>query len=175
MAISAELRITVRVLINDLGSSPEYSDNRIDTLIAVGAKYVQQENNFTTLYTINIETPDISPDPTASSTEDIPFTNLTALKAACTADLSTFRTQALQAGIKAKIGPAALETISRLNGFKDIMALGPCKLYDDLRKQYMFGDFIAVESILSPFTSNNFDASLLSPVNTLSDFRHNRP
>ena len=59
--------------------------------------------------------------------------NLTVLKAACLADLSTYRTKAAMAGLKARCGPAVLETLEYTKGFKELLEFGPCKAYEELK------------------------------------------
>jgi len=147
----------LRVLINDLVEPYTYSDARCDQLLVVGATYVQQEIYFATTYTIDINTPDISPDPTLDATKDQPFTNFTVLKAACLADVSTYRTEALRAGIEARVGPAILKTKDRMIGFDTLLKKGPCEAYKELKAEYEFGDALAIHAIFSPFSGNNFN------------------
>jgi len=158
----------VRILINDYDdTSYEYSDDRLQETLVVAAQMVNQELDFTTSYTISIPLVTISPDPT--SAPDDAFINFTALKAACFMDMSTFRTKAALAGLKAKCGPAVLETMEHLRGFKELITIGPCAAYDTLKNEWIFGNNIVVEAILSPFVSNNFDPRNLP--STYSDVR----
>ena len=146
----------LRVLINDLdGPTYEYSDDRLMQTLVVAAQLVNQEIDFSTTYTINVPRVTISPDPTA--VPDDAFTNFITLKAACFMDMSTFRTKATIAGLKAKCGPAVLETVEHLKGFKELLTLGPCAAYKTLKTEWTFGNAQVVEAILSPFVSNNFD------------------
>ncbi len=144
---------TLRVLVNDTEATQVYSDDRLRQILVVAAHYTQEEIDFSTAYTINIETIVISPDPVS----DKIFTNFCVLKAACITDQSTYRTKALISGIKAKCGPAMLETMSHVTGWKDLIDFGPCAAYDKLKKEYLFGNSIAGLAILSPFVSNTFD------------------
>jgi len=158
----------VRILINDYdNTSYEYSDDRLLDTIVVAAQMVNQEIDFTTTYTINIPLVTISPDPITAP--DDAFINFTTLKAACFIDLSTFRTKAALAGLKAKCGPAVLETVEHLRGFKELLTQGPCAAYKTLKNEWIFGNAQVVEAILSPFVSNNFDPRNLP--STYSDVR----
>ena len=145
----------VRVLLNDMTSPHTLSDRRLEQLCAVAAHMVTSEIYTVFTYSVNIAARTISPDPYTS--EDSAFINLMSLKAACIADMSTFRQEALRAGIKAKLGPATLETVERLPGFKILLDKGPCALYEELKMQISFGDASVCRIILSPFVSNTFD------------------
>ena len=154
----------VRILINDYDDTNyEYSDDRLIQTLVVSAQLVNQEIDFSTSYTINVPLVTISPDPTTGTVDDA-FTNFVVLKAACFMDLSTFRTKAALSGLKAKLGPAVLETMEHLNGFKQLITIGPCAAYATLKNEWIFGNAQVVEAILSPFTSNNFDPQNLSAV-----------
>ena len=145
--------ITLRVLVNDTESTQVYSDDRLRQILVVASHYVQEEIDFTTTYSIDIEAITIDPDPVG----DKIFTNFCVLKAACITDQSTYRTKALLSGIKARCGPAILETMNHVTGWKDLIDFGPCAAYDKLKKEYLFGNSIAGLAILSPFVSNNYD------------------
>ena len=156
MAWDVTMVTMVRVLINDLDSSNyTYTDERIEQIIVVAAQLVQQQLDFDVDYTINIDTPDISPDPTVTATKDDAFTNFSVLKAACIADQGTFRTKALSEGIKAVCGPVALTVAGNLKGFQTLLDKGPCAAYEELKNDYVFGQ-PHIKAIFSPFVSNNF-------------------
>lgn len=162
----------VRVLVNDLEDVPVYSDARLEQLIVVAATYVQREIYLPTSYTIGIDTPSISPDPTEAATLDDDFSAFVVLKAACLVDSSTYRTKVAMEGIKAKLGPAELEVRGGTDAFFKLMSDGPCQAYQDLKMQYMFGGngmLRSIHAILSPFVSNTFD-----PVYNLSAYNSER-
>ncbi len=147
----------LRILINDVEEATwEYSDDRLMQTLVVAAQLVNQEIDFDTTYTINVPLVTLTPDPTTGVIDDA-FTNFMVLKAACFMDQSAFRTKAAVAGLKAKCGPAVLETVEHLRGFKDLINFGPCKAYTTLKQEWIFGNAQVVEAILSPFVSNNFD------------------
>ena len=165
-----ELVPILRALISDFADEPVYSDARLEQLIVVSARFVEQEIDFDVNYTINVSACTISPDPTTATTPDKDaFSNFIVLKAACMADWSTYRSKALLSGIKARCGPAWLETMDHVKGFRDLIDFGPCKAYDTLKKDYKFGNVQVIKAILSPFVSNNFHPQSLSP----GPFHHN--
>ena len=162
----------VRILINDYDDTNYvYEDDRVIQTIVVAAQLVQQEIDFSTIYTINIPLLTIAPDPT--TVPDDAFTNFTVLKTSCFIDQSTFRTKATVAGFKAKCGPAVLETVEHLRGWKDLINFGPCKAYSTLKNEWIFSNSNVIEAVLSPFTSNNFDPRNLPSArsNTIYDTR----
>jgi len=160
----------VRILINDYDDTNyEYSDDRLQDTIVVAAQLVNQEINFDTVYTINIPLVTISPDPTIAV--DNAFVNFVTLKSACFVDQSLFRTKSTISGLKAKCGPAVLETVEHLRGFKDLINFGPCKAYTTLKEEWIFGNAQVVEAVLSPFTSNNFDTRNLPTARSNYDMR----
>lgn len=144
----------LRILIGDLGGTPTYSDCRLEELLLVAAKLVKQDIYFPTTYTISIPAQTISPDPE----EDDAFLNFTILRASCLVDTTTFRTKAALNGISANIGLASLTVNGHLEGFKYLLENGPCKTYEEMKRQYMFGQNLiyTVQAILSPFTSSTY-------------------
>lgn len=155
MSWQTEISTITRVWINDLDSSPVYSDDRLLQLILVAAKYVKLEVNLDNEYNINFDTASITPDPTSINDES--FIGFVSLKAACLLDQSTFRTKAVNEGIKAALGPASLSVGGNLAGYETILNQGPCALYEQLKLDYEIGNISLFQAILSPFAGNNFD------------------
>jgi hypothetical protein len=166
MAWSTKMTTMLRILINDADVPYTYSDTRIKEVLAVAAHYVKEEIDFDTIYTVTISTPDITPDPTASATQDDVFVNFIVLKAACIVDFSTFRTESLRSGVEARMGPAVLRTMDRLKGFSELLNKGPCAAYDALKAEHEFGNAQVCRVILSPFVGNQFDPDSLSHIST---------
>jgi hypothetical protein len=156
-----EIPIIVRNLINDLDASPTYSDDRINQLAVVAARYVLGEVNLDTEYNIDIVNTTMVPDPSDPSSRDTDFVGFVALKAACLLDQSTFRTKAVNEGISASLGPARLSVGGNLSGFKTILEMGPCGTYEQLVMDHNIGNISTVRAILSPFVGNNFDPRYL--------------
>jgi len=155
MSWNIEIPIIVRTLINDLGDTPTYSDERILQTIAVAAKYVQFDVTLDHPYIIDVVNPEISPDPTIDN--DSIFISLVGLKAACIIDQSTLRTKAALEGIKAALGPAQLSVAGSLAGFNLIIDKGPCAAYDELVSHWDVKEATSIRAILSPFVGNKFD------------------
>lgn len=154
----------LRVIISDIDcDSQTYSDNRLEEILVVAARYVDQELTLPTVYTITVSDRTISPDPTDSvSNDNTVLINMTVLKAACLTDWSTFRTKALLAGVEARCGPAVIRTLKHLDGFKELLTDGPCAAYEKLKNDHNFGNTNVIMAILSPFVSNTFDPQSLA-------------
>jgi len=148
----------LRVLINDMAETPTYSDDTLTQLILVSSMYVVQDVDFDVAYSIDIVNQTITPDPSP----DTIFTNFIVMKAACQADISTYRTKALMDGISARCGPAALSVLGNAKGFKELLTIGPCAAYGAMINDYVFGTGQLCKAILSPFTGNNFDPESLA-------------
>lgn len=169
MSWNTEISTIVRVLINDLQQPYAYSNSRLEQVIVVAAKYVQFDVVLDHTYTINIEDPNITPDPTED--DDSIFISLVSLKAACIIDQSNFRTKASLEGIRAALGPASISTNGSIAGWKNILEHGPCALYADLTEHWDIKDASAIAAILTPFIGNQFDPRLTN-ANLGSFYRH---
>jgi hypothetical protein len=162
--MSAEIRTIVRALINDPAppdASNVYSDTKIDDLISVAARYVVIDLNLDQEYKIDVTTNVITPDPTDTNSRDEDFISFVALRASCFLDQSTYRTKAATEGIRAGLGPAQLNVSGNLSGYKNIIDIGPCGVYEYLKQQHNIGNATAISAVLSPFAGNNFDPRYL--------------
>lgn len=156
MSWQTETTLIIRHLINDLEDTPTFSDERIEQLAVIAAKYVVQDMH-STKYTIDVVNQTISPDPSLTDPRDEDFLGLIALKSACLLDQTNFRLAAINEGIRTTLGPASLSVGGNLKGFKDILDVGPCKAYEQTLMDYNMGNTAVLKAILSPFVSNNFD------------------
>ena len=154
-----ELPIIVRSLINDFEET--YSNQRIIQLITVSAKYIQLDLNMDREYQVDVVNNMIEPDPCDLGNKDEQFISFVCLKAACFLDQSTFRTKAVSEGISTALGPAKLSVGGNLSGYKTILEVGPCAIYEHLVQQNNIGNASVVSAILSPFVGNNFDPRYL--------------
>tara|TARA_E500000318_G_scaffold107878_1_gene117805 strand:- start:75 stop:614 length:540 start_codon:yes stop_codon:yes gene_type:complete len=157
MSWQLEIPIIVRVWINDLEDKPTYSDDRIQQVIAVAAQNVVREINLNEEYTIDVVNLTITPDPCLASDKDNDFIALTALKSACILDQSTFRTKAVNEGIKSSLGPTTLHVQGNLKGYQTLLETGPCAIYSQLRTEFEVGNPNTCQAVLSPFIGNKFD------------------
>jgi hypothetical protein len=161
MSWQQELTIITRHWINDFSDPPTYSDERIEQLLTIAAQYVVAEVNLDTNYTIDINSPNITPDPTNPENKDVVFITLVGLKASCMLDQSSLRTKAAMEGVRAALGPASLSVSGGSQAYKYILDVGPCALYNQLKMEYEIGNSSIFRAILSPFVGNNFDPSYL--------------
>lgn len=146
--------IFLQVLLNDVNGT-EYCVNRLKLLLFVSAQLVKQDIYLPTTYTISISEQTISP----SADGDDVLLNFSVMKSLCLIDGANLRVRAALEGITSKVGPASLTLSGSLEGFKELINNGPCKIYDLMKKQYVFGDGMvySISAILSPFISSTFD------------------
>ncbi len=153
----------LRVVINDLDETDyTYTNTRLESVIGTASFFVNREMELD--YTVDVNGPDITPNPFDSLTDRdaTAFINLTIIKSACLIDMGTFRTKAMIAGLEAKCGPSSLQTLKHLDGFKQLIELGPCGAYDTALRDYKLGGGRLCEIILSPFVNDNFEPSMLN-------------
>jgi hypothetical protein len=167
MSWQTEISTITRVWINDLCDDKNYSDSRIIQLILVAAKYVKLDVNLENEYNIDLENLAIIPDPTEIKDEN--FIAFVALKAACLLDHSTFRTKASNEGITAALGPAKLSVGGNLSGYKTILDIGPCSIYEQLKMDYEIGNIGLFRAVLGPFSGNQFDPEFRNNMNRFSN------
>ena len=154
MAWQDEAIPMLRTILGDAGcGAATYSETRLEELCLASAHLIIQDVPFDTSYTVTISEGVISPDPA----EDVPFINFMVLKAACLADEGTYRTKALMAGVEARCGPAILKTMNHIKGFETLLTEGPCKAYEELKQDMVFGNTDVIRAVLSPFRGNDFD------------------
>jgi hypothetical protein len=166
MAWFDDLVPMLRNIIGDYNPSDyTYTDVRLQELLVVAAQLVIVDvPNLATTYSVDITQLSISPDPTSPRYDA--FINFMVLKAACMTDEGLYRSKALASGIKAKCGPAVIETMGHIAGFKDLITFGPCKAYATLKYEFIFGN-PNMKAVLGPFVSNTY-----YPPSYLHDHRH---
>jgi hypothetical protein len=151
----------VRHLINDVDpSNYSFSDQRIETTILVAAQLMLMSVDFNNVYTVNVETCTLNPDPTDAETKDDPFITLSCLRAACIIIGSEIRSESGNA-ISIKDGPSAIDltgvtqTLTIL--YKDI-----CDKYEQLLLNYKAGNAISGQAILGPYSPGSYGISRYS-------------
>lgn len=141
----------LRTVIQDVGITPTYDDGRLEEVILGAAHLVQSEITFAYVYTVNLISGTISPDPVTK--DDISFINMVAYKSALLILNSELKTSAGQ-GVMIKDGPSTIDTrqffISQKQRY-DLML----KEYDKVKMQIKLGDLSAGLAILSPYTREN--------------------
>jgi len=160
MAWQDETIITTRVLVNDLNTPYEFSDDRMTQILVVAGKYVQFDVNLQYVYDIDVVNQTIAPDPTINN--DNIFISLICLKAACIIDQSTYRTKAALEGIRTALGPAQLGIAGQSAAWKIMLDQGPCAAYDELTSHWDVKEATAIAAVLSPFVSNRYDPRYLN-------------
>lgn len=149
MAWSDNMLQVMRGYINDLTTPYTYSDSRLEELLVIGAYHVKNEVYLATTYTINLNSPSISPDPNS----DDSFVILAGLKAACLLSFSEQKTHALHSvsvsdGFsKYDYGDVAKQMKERYEYL--------CEEYDRLRNQYTMGNALVGQIVTGPIVYNN--------------------
>ena len=147
MAWQDTMIIMLRVVIDDMGSNPTYSDSRLEEVIVVAANLTKQDVDFDSDYTIGVTDLSISPDPTTSP--DNAFINLVTLKSACLLANSEYKTCTNNA-ISVRDGSAAIDkrgvAAAKKEGRDSI-----CKDYNHAEREYKLGNSNAGASIIGPY------------------------
>jgi len=153
MAWQDDMITMLRVVIDDNGSNPEYSNSRLEEVVVVAATMTKKDVDFDNDYTISVSDVTISPDPVTSS--DNAFMNLVTLKAACLLANSEYKTEAARA-ITIRDGSSAIDTkgvAAAKKGWRDSI----CDDYSKAEREYRIGNSQAGKSIIGPYghlTSN---------------------
>lgn len=149
MAWQDEMDIVLRGLVNDLNSTT-YTDDSIETILAIAGKYVSQELVFSQNFICSAADSTIIPDPTAAATKDDNFVNLTCLKAAAILDRSSAVLAARQA-LYVKDGNSAIDLRGIAQSMLKLMEQGWNAVYEEAKWQYQQGDGIAGAAVMGPF------------------------
>lgn len=156
MAWQDEMVLMVRYLINDVDSPYTNTDAKLEKLITVAAQQTLNDIEFKQTYTVDISTPDITPDPTDGD-KDNAFINLVSLKAACLYDNWSFRSKLGVAGISVRSGADSVSTNGQLSGYQWILQNGPCKAFEQAKWEFEAGNLTPGRAILGPFAGWNID------------------
>jgi hypothetical protein len=149
MSWESEMGTLVRHLVDDLTTPYTYADSRIEQTIATAAQLAIFEIDFEQVYTVSLDCPTITPDPTLAAAKDDSFINLVSLKAGCIILGSEIKTEAAKS-ITVTDGPS---TINMGNNFKGVeLAFKTlCEQYEDMKLQYKASGNIGT-AILSPYS-----------------------
>lgn len=146
-----ELIFILRNLINDQDSTI-YTDDSLTQVICTSAFLVIAETPFISDYIVNLNTQEITPNPTYANADDIPFMTLISLKAAYMILNNEAKSYASQTGIKVIDGPSTVSIGNRYEASSKL-AQQRKEEYDYLRNQikleYNGGNGLAV---LTPTT-----------------------
>jgi len=166
MAWQDDMVTMLRVVIDDTGNNPSYSNSRLEEVIVVAAHLTKKDVDFDNDYIVNIQDVSLSPDPVTS--KDYSFVNLVILKAGCVLANSEFKTDGARA-ISVRDGSAAVDqrgVADAKKSWRDMI----CSDYDKAEREYRMGNSQAGEAIISPYrhTSENYGGQHTGP-------RHRNP
>ena len=148
---NTELNTIVRYLVNDIDiSSPAYPDERIEQTILVAAQLISTEVDFENVYTINVESCTLSPDPTLGDKGD-GFINLVCFRAACIIIGAEYKFHSLSA-IRVSDGPSSIDMNGVAANFKFLYD-SLCTRYEQARLNFATANNNVGEAILSPYGS----------------------
>lgn len=148
MAWDTVMITILRPIINDAIEPYTYSDATLKSLLVTSAFYVVGDIDWSTDYTVDVVAETITPDPSTSNPIDYDFINACVLRAACLIDQATHRTAAESEGVEAYAGPARLRISGRTKATKDLIDVGSCAAYEDLKQQINFGTSMASKAII---------------------------
>lgn len=156
MSWDVDLVMMLRTEIGDFDSIA-YTDNRLREVLAYAAYSVNQRATFKNIYTIDVDTLSVSPDPYDG--KDYDFCVLTVYKAACTILTGEMRLAA-KYGVKIKDGPSSFDNTAGLGNSKDLMK-SMCDTYEYLLLTYQVsggsdGGGGPGQAILSPYSPGGF-------------------
>ena len=154
MSWQNEMVVILRHLIDDV-CAVTYTDPRLEETIIVAAQLVNLEIDFDKIYTIDIDSLILTPDPTAA-VRDNAFINLVVLKAACIITSGEAKANALQA-IKIKDGPTEIDTGQRHKAL-EVRTLQVCEEFNRAKLQYVAGDGRTGQAVMTPFTWDRNDS-----------------
>lgn len=150
MAWQNEMVRIVRNLINDHDTSdPTYSNERLEEVILVSAQLVQNEIDFDTVYSIDVDAYTLSPDPT-ENTRDNNFVNLICLRSALLILGSEYKTNSSNS-VRVTDGPSSIDMtdVTRNSKLLYEQALSD---YTKAKVEYKAGNGMAGHAILGPYT-----------------------
>ncbi len=165
MAVWQNIMLSVvRNLTGDFGTPPIFTDDRIVQSVVVSALIVQQEYDFSTSYTLDLESFDIIPDPCVTETLDPIAMTLFGLKAACMLDGCRLRNVAGSA-VLVKDGDTEIDTTNSYKGLQQILQIGPCAAYATLLKRKSILKSMSLgKAIMGPMSHKNFYGGLTSNI-----------
>lgn len=153
MSWQTTLTLIVRGIIGDFDTPYQYSDQRLQQIITIGAQFVTSELTLPYNYTIDVVNLGITPDPTGFTPPDNASIVLFTLRAACFLDQGSMRQKA---GGAIRIGDArsSIDATKLVEGFQLIMDKGACNSYEEAKFAYQMGGLNSTavgQAILGPF------------------------
>jgi len=143
----SEMVIILRGLINDLVLPYTYDADRLEDILVISAQLINPGCDFDTVYTVDVESGSISPDPT--SDRDDYFINITCLQAACL--ILGGETKSLAgSSFEVRDGSAMISAKEAYKATKELYD----KYCDDLAQaklEFKAGNLATVKAILTPY------------------------
>jgi hypothetical protein len=130
MAWDTDLVLMTRVLVSDIDTPQTYTDEYIQRVLVTAGIITDADFTFNYTYVYSLSALTITPDPVTN--DDFEFMSLVPLKAACILTQGEFKS-ALGQGIKVRDGDSAIDTSVSFRGYSDILELGACKSYENLK------------------------------------------
>ena len=145
-----EMTLIVRHLVNDLNTSDyTFTDSRLEEAVLVSAQLASLEIDFANIYTIDVDSSSLSPDPTTAGEKDDSFINLVSLKTAQMLIGSELKTHSLQA-VSLRDGPSSIDLRGIVAGLK-ILFDDINRRYDEAVIQYKLNGIVG-QAILGPYS-----------------------
>jgi len=157
MAWTTTLVNRFRYYIGDYTPTYTYTNNILETLLAIAAIDVLSTYNDWNIggpYTIDTDTPTITPDPT-DSTVPQGIGNLIVLRAAILLNTSELRTLSGSAGYKIIDDRSTIDTTSVVDSLKIKSKLWTDQ-YEMAKEDFETGNMFAGAAVLQPYNSLNF-------------------
>jgi len=132
MAWTTDLVTMTRILINDVLLPQKHADSYLQQVLITAGIIVSNDVELQYNYVFDIANLTISPDPVISG--DVIVQALLPLKAACIINAGQFQSSIGQA-IKVRDGDSSIDTSVGFGGYRDILKLGPCNVYEKLKWQ----------------------------------------
>jgi hypothetical protein len=153
MAWQDEMTEVLRVMLNDLSSTPEFADEALQRVLVVAAGQVTVAMKFSQVFVADRVNRDITPDPTddIGGTRDESFINLVTLKAGAIIDRGAARLAATQ-GIVIRDGSSMVDLRGQLGGQLKLLDKGWNAVYEEEALKYQAGQVrVAGAAVLGPF------------------------
>ena len=143
-----KLILILRNIIEDTVATYTYSDERLKQAISVAAQLIFTECTFDYAYTVNLSTPDITPNPFDNN--DVGFIALITMKAAVIIIGGEYKMSTKNA-IVVNDAWSSINLGGKASAYK-VLYDSFIKQYNDILMQHKFGNNSAIKAILSPYT-----------------------
>jgi hypothetical protein len=147
---NVEMTRVLRHMIDDLSSSPTYSNTRLEETILVAAQLANNDVDFDRAYTIDVDELTLTPDPTDAPKDDS-FIALVCLRATLLIFSGILKSKSAMAGLAITSGRESISTSGLLEGYKKLWEKAS-KDYEEATFQYMAGNRVYGRAILGPFS-----------------------